>query len=135
MAKSAKNRRASKKRSAELKPTLGKATAARRSMRSAVRRNKSTSTQQAEPPEPNHGSKQANVIAMLRLSAGTSISAMMNATGWQPHSVRGFLAGVVRKKLRLNLTSEKLDDGQRIYRIIESGGSRSTSRRRGRQSA
>lgn len=59
---------------------------------------------------------------------------MMNATGWQQHSVRGFLAGVVRKKLRLNLTSEKLDDGRRVYRIVESGSSRPASRRRGRQS-
>ena len=59
---------------------------------------------------------------------------MMNATGWQQHSVRGFLAGVVRKKLRLNLTSEKLHDDQRVYRIVESGSSRSSSHRRGRQS-
>jgi len=72
---------------------------------------------------------------MLRLPAGASISAMMNATGWQQHSVRGFLAGVVRKKLRLSLTSEKLDDGQRVYRIVESGNSRSASRGRGRRSA
>lgn len=72
---------------------------------------------------------------MLRLPAGASISAMMNATGWQQHSVRGFLAGVVRKKLRLNLTSDKLDNGQRVYRIIESGNRRSASRHRGRQSA
>lgn len=70
---------------------------------------------------------------MLRLLAGASIAAMMNATGWQQHSVRGFLAGVVRKKLRLSLTSEKLDGGQRIYRIVESGRSHPASRRRGRQ--
>ena len=60
---------------------------------------------------------------------------MMNATGWQQHSVRGFLAGVVRKKLRLNLTSEKLHDGQRVYRIVESGSSRPAPRRRGQRSA
>lgn len=71
---------------------------------------------------------------MLRQPVGVSISAMMDATGWQQHSVRGFLAGVVRKKLRLKLSSEKLD-GQRVYRIVESGNSRSASRRRGRQSA
>jgi hypothetical protein len=71
---------------------------------------------------------------MLRLPAGASISAMMNATGWQQHSVRGLLAGVVRKKLRLKLTSQKLDGGQRVYRIVESSSGRSASRRRGRQS-
>ena len=52
----------------------------------------------------------------------------MRATHWQQHSVRGFFAGVVRKKLGLNLGSEKLD-GDRIYRIVHSGGARSESRR------
>jgi predicted transcriptional regulator of viral defense system len=53
---------------------------------------------------------------MLRAPAGTTISAIMAATKWQQHSVRGFLAGVVRKKLGLNLVSEITDKG-RIYRI------------------
>ena len=60
--------------------------------------------------------KQARVIAMLQSVDGTTIAAMMQATGWQQHSVRGFLAGVVRKKLKLKLMSEKVD-GRRIYRI------------------
>ena len=135
MTKSAKSRRASESRGAKPKPTSAKATAARKSTRRAVRRNKSTSTQIAEPAKPKHGSKQANVIAMLRLPAGASISAMMNATGWQQHSVRGFLAGVVRKKMRLKLTSQKLDGGQRIYRIVESGSSRTASSRRAQRTA
>ena len=61
-------------------------------------------------------SKQGRVIAMLQSSAGTTIAAMMQATGWQAHSVRGFLAGVVRKKLKLKLNSEKVD-ANRIYRV------------------
>ena len=61
-------------------------------------------------------SKQARVIAMLQSSAGTTIAAMMKTTGWQQHSVRGFLAGVVRKKLKLELESKKID-GNRVYRI------------------
>ena len=65
-------------------------------------------------------SKQASVIAMLRASAGATIAAMAGATGWQPHSVRGFLAGVVRKKLGLNLISEAGDAG-RVYRIKNDG--------------
>jgi hypothetical protein len=62
--------------------------------------------------------KHASIIAMLRAPAGATIAAMINATEWQPHSVRGFLAGVVRKKLGLNLVSEQTDEG-RIYRIRE----------------
>jgi hypothetical protein len=61
-------------------------------------------------------SKQAQVIAMLQSASGATIAAMMKATGWQQHSVRGFLAGVVRKKLKLKLNSMKVD-GNRVYRI------------------
>src|SRR5215813_15517769 len=62
------------------------------------------------------GSKQSRVIAMLQSPAGATITAMMQATGWQQHSVRGFLAGVVRKRLRLKLISNKID-GMRVYSI------------------
>jgi Protein of unknown function (DUF3489) len=68
----------------------------------------------------NPNSKQSRVIAMLRSSGGASIATMMKATGWQKHSVRGFLAGVVRKRLKLNLESRKAGD-DRVYRIV--GGS------------
>ena len=70
--------------------------------------------------------KHARIIAMLRAPAGVTIAAMMAATQWQPHSVRGFLAGVVRKKLGLNLVSEKADGG-RIYRIKEGKASSVTA--------
>jgi hypothetical protein len=72
--------------------------------------------------------KHARIIAMLRAPTGTTISAIMTATDWQQHSVRGFLAGVVRKKLDLNLVSELTDKG-RIYRIKDGKASSTASDR------
>ena len=72
-------------------------------------------------------SKQARVVEMLRSPAGTTVKAVMKATGWQQHSVRGFFAGVVQKKLRLKLNSNKID-GNRIYRIASASGAHSISR-------
>jgi Protein of unknown function (DUF3489) len=66
--------------------------------------------------------KRARIISMLRTPPGTTIAAIMTATDWQQHSVRGFLAGVVRKKLGLNLVSEQTDTG-RVYRIKDSKAS------------
>jgi hypothetical protein len=71
-----------------------------------------SSSKTAIRPETKH----ARILAMLRMPAGTTIAAIMTATDWQQHSVRGFLAGVVRKKLSLNLVSEPTDKG-RVYRI------------------
>jgi hypothetical protein len=61
-------------------------------------------------------SKQDRVIGLLRRTQGTTIPAIMEATNWQAHSVRGFFAGVVRRKLGLKLVSEMVK-GQRTYRI------------------
>ena len=66
--------------------------------------------------------KHARILAMLRTSAGATVATIMAATEWQQHSVRGFLAGVVRKKLGLNLVSEQTGKG-RVYRIKDGKGS------------
>jgi hypothetical protein len=73
---------------------------------------------ETRPANVNSGSKQSRVIAMLQSPAGATIAAVMKATGWQPHSVRGFLAGVVRKRLKLKLGSTRVD-GNRVYQITK----------------
>ena len=63
---------------------------------------------------------------MLRSPTGTTIAAMMKATGWQQHSVRGFIAGVIRKRLKLKLGSAKVD-GTRVYRLAAGTASKAAS--------
>ena len=62
-------------------------------------------------------SKQDLVIQMLRRQSGVTIEEIIAKTGWQPHSVRGFFSGLVKKKLKLPLTSEVGKDGVRRYHI------------------
>jgi Protein of unknown function (DUF3489) len=106
--------------------------------RSNVRKVGKTPSRKRSVPAPSRSAagpdtKHARIIAMLRKPAGTTIAAIMAATDWQQHSVRGFLAGVVRKKLGLNLVSEQTDKG-RIYRIKD-GKASATGSDRAQQAA
>ena len=68
-------------------------------------------------PRTRENSKQATVIRMLQRPAGATIQQIMDATGWQAHTVRGTFAGAFKKKLGLNLASEKAEGNDRVYRI------------------
>ena len=63
------------------------------------------------------GSTSAHVIALLEKSKGTTLAELMKATGWQAHSVRGFLSGILRKKMGRKIESIKRGDGERVYSI------------------
>src|SRR5438552_11631556 len=94
-------------------------TSTRSTARSASKSNtRSRSAHSSPKVSKRTDTKHARILAMLRTPAGTTIAALMSATGWQQHSVRGFLAGVVRKKLGLDLVSEPTDKG-RVYRLKE----------------
>jgi len=101
------------------KPKAAPRSTARKTPKPVSRRQPApASSRSAARPNTKH----ARIIAMLRMPTGTTIAAIMTATDWQQHSVRGFLAGVVRKKLGLNLVSEQTDKG-RVYRIKDSKAS------------
>ena len=99
------------------KPKTKPKAAARSTVRKTAKapsRKRSAPASSRSAVRPN--TKHARIIAMLRTPPGATIATLMTATDWQQHSVRGFLAGVVRKKLGLNLVSEQTDKG-RVYRI------------------
>jgi hypothetical protein len=83
--------------------------------------------------KPTPRSKQSRIIAMLQSPAGATIAAMMKVTGWQQHSVRGFLAGVVHNRLKLQLGSKKVD-GKRVYQIAGKDSDKSAPRHATRRS-
>jgi hypothetical protein len=102
-------------------------TARKSNSRSAIRDKPGNAQNPVETSAPAD-SKKTTILALLNRSEGATIAAMQKATGWQPHSVRGFLSGQVHKKLGLALHSEAAE-ARRVYRVVAHGGTRRGSRR------
>ena len=99
---------------APAKPKAGKkATPAKKAPKGA----KKAKGGKAAKPEARDGSKTAKILDLLKRPGGVTSKELMKATGWQPHSVRGFLSGTVGKKMGLTVTSIKGEDGERSYSV------------------
>ena len=96
-----------------LKPTVGAHGPPVASTKGSARKKASRKAR----PQARATSKTAQVIALLQLPTGATLKAIMKATGWQAHSVRGFLSGSLSKKMGLHIHSERRPDGERYYRI------------------
>lgn len=97
-------------RTRPLKPAKVTATLKRTTARQRTKR--AQPTKAARP-----GSQAAKILELLQRPNGASLQELTKATGWQPHSMRGFLSGTVRQKMALALSSRKNEDGERTYRI------------------
>jgi hypothetical protein len=87
-----------------------------RKKRSAPRRD-TPAIRNRQSSAPRRGSKTAKILAVLKRPSGASLRQLQKATGWQPHSVRGFLSGTLKTKMGLPIHSAKLADGTRAYRV------------------
>ena len=92
-------------------------TRAKRTTKRATAKNAKGAAKTASAPRTE--SKQSQLIAMLKQPDGATIVEIAKALEWQPHTVRGAIAGALKKKLGLKVESEKVDDRGRVYRIAE----------------
>jgi Protein of unknown function (DUF3489) len=82
------------------------------------RRTQPTSKTSKKTAVAQPGSKTAKILALLQRPGGASLQELKKATGWQPHSVRGFLSGVLKKKMGLHVRSVARGDDERTYRVL-----------------
>jgi hypothetical protein len=105
----------------QVEDTAQKARAARPSASKprarSVRRNSKPNARSKATAAARRGTKTAKILALLRRPAGASLSELKKATGWQAHSLRGFLSGAVKKKMGLRIHSAPRDNGERAYRV------------------
>jgi hypothetical protein len=94
-----------------------RAKSARKAMPAKKTPKRRTKREVAKPKVARDGSKTAKILDLLKRPGGATSKDLMKATGWLPHSVRGFLSGTVRKKLGLTVTSTKGENGERTYSV------------------
>jgi hypothetical protein len=96
-------------------PSGKKTTSAKKGTRSPKSTRTAKAVQKRETAR--EGSKSGKVLELLKRPDGATLKEIMKATGWQAHSVRGFLSGTLRKKLELGLQSAKREAGERVYHL------------------
>ena len=99
------------------KARSSKSAASKASAKSAARGNK-PKHRSDKATSARKGTKTAKILALLQRPGGASLHELRKATGWQAHSVRGFLSGAVKKKMGLRVDSRPRDDGERAYRVV-----------------
>jgi hypothetical protein len=94
-----------------------KATPAKKTPKTATKPKGARPDKAANEKRVREGSKTEKILALLKRPDGVTAKELMKATGWQPHSVRGFLSGTIGKKMGLTVTSTKGEDGERTYSV------------------
>ena len=76
-------------------------------------------SRKSKPHTARDGSKKADIIRLLERAKGATLAELMTATGWQAHSVRGFISGTLGKRLKMKIDSFRTEKGDRAYRVKE----------------